>query len=127
MIKLNNPTPEWGHEILTPEGKAIRMPKYAFRLLRKLGVLEHNRAQLKPIIYQLLDRQYDDLLMGLRHLLGKYLDGPDWCVCHCRECQSKESQTDNTSLPGHKHPESNIEADTDRIIRDIKARRKIAA
>jgi hypothetical protein len=122
MIQINTVSPDWGHALLTPEGKEIRVPKSAFEPLRKLGVLERNRAQLKPIIYQLMDREYDDLLMGLRHMLGKDLGGPAWCVCHCQECRDRDLQTENIQMPGRKHPG----IDTDKIVREIKARRKAA-
>jgi hypothetical protein len=122
MINIITVAPDWGHLLLTPDGNEIRVPKSAFESLRKLGVLERNRAQLKPIIYSLLDRKYDDLLMGLRQLLGRDLEGPAWCECHCRDCQRKESITDNTRLPGHKNPGIN----TDRIVQEIKARRRAA-
>ncbi len=121
-------TPEWGHSLLTPEGKEIRVPKSAFEPLRRLGALERNRAKLRPIIYQLLGREYDDLLMGLRHLLGINLNGPEWCVCHCRECRQIESQTENIRLPGQKLPVVDTQGmDTDKIVREVVSRRKIAA
>ncbi len=91
MIEINTVAPDWGHPLMTPEGKEIRVPKDAFECLRKLGVLERNRAILKPLIYELLDPQYDDLLMGLGRLLGRDLHGPLWCICRCRECQGREA------------------------------------
>lgn len=112
---------------MTPDGKEIRVPKFAFEPLRRLGVLERNRAQLKPLIYQLMDPLYDDLVMGLRQLLGPDLSGPNWCVCHCRECQKKATQTDNTSLPGQRFSGFYAGTDTDAIVREVRARRRIAA
>lgn len=121
MIKINIVTPDWGHPLITPEGKVIRVPKSAFEPLRKLGVLERNRAQLKPSIYEFLDPQYDCLAMGLRQLLGPDLTGPAWLVCGCDECK-REPQI-NTRMPGQKQPG----IDTDKIIAEIKARRQKAA
>jgi hypothetical protein len=130
MIESNTSVrPDWGHALLTPfvdksgretSPREIRVPRDAFQHLRKMGVLERNRAQLKPIIYGLLDPNYDDLLRGIGRLIGRDLSGPAWLVCKCYECQAKFSDLDHTRLPGR----STLEQDeASRIVREVKARR----
>jgi hypothetical protein len=91
---------QWGHPLLTPEGREIRVPAPAFRRLRRLGVLMRNSAQLSERIYELLDPQYDSITEGLRLLLGPDLSGPAWCRCDCKECRERASEADRTPLPG---------------------------
>jgi hypothetical protein len=89
---------EWGHPLLTPDGREIRVPLSAFGTLRKLGVLQKNKNRLNDRIYELIDPQYDSITEGLRHLLGDDLSGPKWCSCGCRECQGKASELDDSRL-----------------------------
>lgn len=112
--------PDWGHALLTPDGREIRVPAAAFSLLRNLGVLANNKARLSPMIYDFLDPQYDCLALGLRQLLGPDLSGPAWLVCGCMECRESEAVMDNTRLPRQSVPG----VDTDRIVADVLARRK---
>ena len=79
----------WGHALMTPEGKVICVPKWAFPKLRRLGVLEKNTARLSPAIYRLLEPSFDCLTDGLSKLLGRDCSGPDWVVCRCRECYER--------------------------------------
>lgn len=110
MIQTDIVAPEWGHPLMTPEGQEIRVPKSAFASLRRLGMLERNRAQLKPSIYEFLDPQYDSLTEGLRHLLGTDLSGPKWVICHCGDCRNKQPY---------------IRPDlADHAMRELKAKRK---
>ena len=93
-------SPHWGHPLTTPDGREIRVPKRAFPILRKLGLLENGRAKLHPAAYLMMHQQYDSITQGLRHLLGSDLSGPAWLVCHCRECMRHASEADDTELPG---------------------------
>lgn len=105
---------EWGHPLLTPDGREIRVPLSAFGTLRKLGALERNKNRLSARIYELIDPQYDSVTEGLRHLLGEDLAGPRWCACSCRECQGKASDLDDSRLS---------EMMVNQIISEVKARR----
>lgn len=98
MIAIGRARPEWGHALLTPLGDEIRVPRSVFPILRRLGVLQGNAAQLTTRIYALLDQDYDCLTDGLRLILGANLEGPTWCVCKCRACQSKASDLDHSRL-----------------------------
>lgn len=91
--------PDWGHPLQTPEGGEIRVPKWAFPKLRKLGLLVRNRAELSPRIYQFLNPQLDTLTEGLRILLGPGASGPEWVVCKCRECMRKKEDVDHMPVP----------------------------
>jgi len=79
----------WGHEVLTPDGKSIRLPLKAIITLRRLGALDRfqGKPQLKPFIYELLDPDYDSLTDGLRRLLGEDATGPTWLICRCKSCR----------------------------------------
>lgn len=95
---------QWGHPLLTPDGRLIRVTASTFPLLRKLGVLARNKPVLSGRIYDLLNPEYDSLAPGLRQLLGRDLTGPAWLVCTCRAC--KERGCDNVRLPGQMVPET---------------------
>jgi hypothetical protein len=105
---------EWGHPLLTPDGREIRVPLSAFGTLRKLGALQKNKNRLTDRIYELIDPQYDSITEGLRHLLGRDLLGPNWCSCGCRECQGKEGELDDTRLS---------EVRVDQILSEIRGSR----
>lgn len=79
----------WGHPLVTPDGRTIRVPHSAFASLRKLGLLVRNKNRLSPLVYELLDPQYDCLAVGLRQLLGVDLSGPKWVMCNCHKCRGK--------------------------------------
>jgi hypothetical protein len=91
---------EWGHLLVTPEGKTIRVPAFAFRKLRLLGALLGNSNRLSPKIYQLIRPEFDCISEGLGHLLGKDLSGPSWVLCACKDCQRKAAESDHRALPG---------------------------
>ena len=96
--------PEWGHPLIGPKGEILRVPLWAYKKLHRLGVKKRYSIHLLPTIYELLNPKFDVLTdVRLRRLLGADLGGPDWLVCHCRECKHKESQTDNTPMPGRAH------------------------
>ena len=81
--------PDWGHPLKTPEGIEIRVPSWAFTSLRRLGLLVENKAQLSPMIYQMLEPQFDCLMDGLSRMLGRDCSGPEWCLCGCDQCKAK--------------------------------------
>jgi hypothetical protein len=118
---------EWGHPLITPDGQEIRVPLFAFGTLRKLGLLQNNKNRLSPIVYNFLDPQYDSITEGLRYLLGADMQGPKWLVCHCEECKAKLGEIGNTRMPGQRHSGDYVPCDTDKIVRDVKSRRRIAA
>jgi hypothetical protein len=74
----------WGHGLITPEGREIRVPKLALVKLKRMGLLQRRRAQLSPLIYGILE--HENLAEGLRQLLGGDLNGPAWVICNCAEC-----------------------------------------
>jgi hypothetical protein len=117
---------EWGHPLITPDGRVISVPIFAFGTLRKLGLLQNNKNRLSPTIYEFIDPQYDSITEGLRQLLGKELTGPEWCRCGCQECREKQAAADNTRLPGQRDPGIGLK-ETDRIVNEVKSKRKIAA
>jgi len=82
--------PEWGHPLICPDGRIIRVPSYVIAQLRKKGLLEYQRNRLKSSIYELINPQYDCMMDGLRHVLGSDLSGPEWIVCDCRYCREKK-------------------------------------
>jgi hypothetical protein len=102
--------PEWGHPLITPEGRIIRVPADTFPQLRRLGLLVNNKPRLSPKVYEFLDPQYDCLALGLRQLLGSDLAGPAWLVCDCDECMGKGTYRDATLAS--------------RVVDEVKARRK---
>ncbi len=81
---------QWGHALVTPEGREIRVPKFALVKLRRMGLLERRRARLSPFIYEVLD--HENLTEGLRRLLGPDLSGPAWLACRCSECCEGSTQ-----------------------------------
>jgi hypothetical protein len=80
---------EWGHLVLDPDGREIRVPAKAIVKLRRLGLLIKRRGtpQISAFIYRLLGSEYDALTDGLRSLLGEDVSGPEWLVCHCGTCK----------------------------------------
>jgi hypothetical protein len=67
--------PEWGHPLLTPDGKTIRVPAFAFAKLRRLGAFLGKSNRLSPRIYQLIQPEFDCIAEGLGRLLGEDLSG----------------------------------------------------
>lgn len=94
---------EWGHPILTPDGREIRVPNI-FQYLKALGlVVRHQELglyQLRVAVYAMLaDPGYVPLLGPLRRLLGVDVSGPVWTQCYCRRCQRREEVRDRTRAP----------------------------
>jgi hypothetical protein len=113
--------PEWGHPLLTPDGKTIRVPASAFAKLRRLGAFLGKSNRLSPRIYDLMKPEFACIIEGLVRLLGEDLSGPNWVQCTCKSCQDKKSGSDHTRLPG-RNP-----FDDDRIsvlVREIVHKRK---
>ena len=101
------------------------MPASAFPPLRRLGLLEENRAKLLPAIWLFIQPQFDAITKGLRHLLGPDLSGPEWLVCHCRRCQKRAADIDHTRPPG-RNPMDAIQAEEAiRKYRSEKRARKV--
>jgi hypothetical protein len=113
--------PEWGHPLLTPEGKTIRVPASAFAKLRRLGVLLGKSNRLSPRIYQLVQPEFDCITEGLGRLLGEDLSGPNWVQCTCKSCQYRAAESDQTQLPG-RNPIDDARAEE--IVREIVRNRK---
>ena len=105
---------EWGHPLLTPDGREIRVPLKAFGTLRKLGLLMGNKNRLSERIYDYIETEYDSITEGLRLLLGDDLSGPRWCACDCRECQGKASDLDDSRMS---------KVRVSQIVSEMKARR----
>jgi hypothetical protein len=82
---------ECGHDLETPDGKIIQVPKFAFVALKKKGLLDRRRAKLKPEIYDVL-KHGETLLDGLGRILGSNLEGPEWCLCFCHDCLKARGQ-----------------------------------
>ena len=118
---LSPVVPEWGHPLITPEGKEIRVPAFAFRKLRQLGALLGNSNRLSPRIYQLIRPEFDCISEGLGRLLGEDLSGPSWVLCTCKDCQCKAAESDHTMLPGRNPLD---EARAEEIVKTVMARRK---
>ena len=97
--------PDWGHPLIGLSGEVLRVPRFVYDQLHQLGVKKRYSIHLSPAIYEMLDPKYDTLTNGLRRLIGSKLDGPAWLVCTCEECRRRESQTDNTEMPGRSRSE----------------------
>ena len=113
--------PEWGHPLVTPEGKTVRVPAFAFRKLRQLGALLGNSNRLSPRVYEFVRHEFDCLGEGLGRLLGQDLSGPSWVLCACKDCQRKAAESDHTALPGRNPLD---DARTEEIVREIVRKRK---
>jgi hypothetical protein len=113
--------PEWGHPLLTPEGKTIRVPASAFAKLRRLGAFLGKSNRLSPKIYQLIRPEFDCITEGLGRLLGADLSGPSWVVCRCKDCQRRAAESDRTALPGRNPLDDER---TSALVREIVRRRK---
>lgn len=103
--------PKWGHPILTPDEDEIRLPYDAFPRLRRMGLLGKNRNkglyQINDEIYQFFEPACDGLMDGLRQLLGYDMTGPDWLICHCRDCNRRREEADKTLPPEFQRKHAN--------------------
>ena len=113
--------PEWGHPLLTPYGKTIRVPASAFAKLRRLGAFLGKSNRLSPRIYQLIRPEFDCITEGLGRLLGKDLSGPSWVLCACKDCQRRAEESDRTALPGRNPLD---DESTSALVREIVRKRK---
>ncbi len=113
--------PEWGHPLLTPDGKTIRVPASAFAKLRRLGAFLGKSNRLSPRIYQIIQPEFDCITEGLGRLLGEDLSGPSWVQCTCKSCQDKNAESDHTMLPGRNALD---DARAEEIVREIVGKRK---
>ncbi len=86
---------EPGHPILNPEGKEIKLPAFAFKMLRKLHVIsrdpESGRLQIKREIYDFLRPEFESLIDGLRQILGDDCSGPKIPFCDCSTCRPEDT------------------------------------
>ena len=118
---------DWGHPLMTPDGRIIRIPN-VFEFLKDLDLIVRDRAtglpRLRPIIYEYLQSDYDSLLvlpkntvgsvsrgratrrerrrstgLSLRQILGTDLSGPEAVCCNCGECIRKVEDADRTPMP----------------------------
>lgn len=100
----------WGHALLTPEGEEIRLPQYAFRQLRQLGLLQRNRErgllQITSLVYEFMRPEYSGLLGALRSILGEddlqFLTGPTVVDCRCKPCKRERRQIARNLMPDWK-------------------------
>lgn len=113
--------PEWGHPLLTPDGKTVRVPASAFAKLRRMGAFLGKSNRLSPRIYQLIQPEFDCITDGLGRLLGEDLSGPSWVQCTCKSCQDRTAESDQTKLPG-KNPFD--DDGTSALVREIVRKRK---
>jgi hypothetical protein len=88
--------PEWGHKLLVWDtGTYIRVPKFVFPILRKLGLLINNKAILSPLVVLYLnDRKLDPVVHALRIVLGPDLSGPRHVKCNCDDCRESTNLDD---------------------------------
>jgi hypothetical protein len=107
--------------LVTPEGKTIRVPAFAFQRLRQLGALMGNSNRLSPRIYEFVRPEFDCISEGLGRLLGADLSGPSWVLCTCKDCQRKASEADHTALPGRNPLDA---ARAEEIVKAVTAKRK---
>jgi len=92
--------PDWGHPIVTPDGREIRVPHWAMQELRKANFLVGNTAELKAVIYGALGKLQNNLISeDLSRVLGPDLSGPATVECYCGSCQKAHSDVDDTPLP----------------------------
>jgi hypothetical protein len=98
---------QWGHPILTPDGRVIRVPN-VFQFLEDLDLIVRDRTtgfhRLRPIIHEYLQPDYESLMTlpdgrSLRRILGKDLTGPLAVECYCKECQAIVQDADRTPMP----------------------------
>ena len=86
---------EPGHPILNPEGEEIRLPAFAFKMLRRLGVIsrdpESGRLQIKREVYDFLRPEFESLTDGLRQILGDDCSGPKKSFCDCSTCRPEDT------------------------------------
>ena len=113
--------PEWGHPLIAPDGRTIRVPASAFAKLRRLGSFLGKSNRLSPRIYDLIHPDFDCITEGLGRLLGEDLSGPSWVFCTCKSCQDKKAESDHTRLPGRNPLDA---ARAEEIVRDVRAKRK---
>ena len=81
----------------------MRVPHYAFKLLRKMNLLEKRRAKLRSIIYSLLDNNAFTLAEGIGKLLSvdrsKWkIIGPGLVDCSCYGCKRKKLYAEQENL-----------------------------
>ena len=120
-FSISSSAPEWGHPLVTPEGKTIHVPAFAFRKLRQLGALLGNTNRLSSRIYVYIRPEFNCLSEGLGCLLGEDLSGPSWVQCTCKDCQRKAAESDRTALPG-RNPLDDDRASA--LVREIVRKRK---
>ena len=108
---------------MTPEGKVIRVPAFAFRKLRQLGALLGNSNRLSPRIYEFVRPEFDCLGEGMGRLLGEDLSGPSWVLCACKDCRRRAAELDHTPLPGRNPLDDER---TSALVREIVRHRKYA-
>jgi len=114
-------TPEWGHSLITPEGREIRVPAFAFRKLRQLGALMGNSNRLSPRTYEFVRPEFNCISEGIGRVLGEDLSGPAWVLCTCKDCQRRAAESDRTALPGRNRLDDER---TTALVREITRNRK---
>ncbi|HYA41352.1 MAG TPA: hypothetical protein VEF34_08620 [Syntrophobacteraceae bacterium] len=50
QLPLSPVLPEWGHPLITPDGRTIRVPAFAVAKLRRLGALLGKTNRLSPSV-----------------------------------------------------------------------------
>jgi hypothetical protein len=108
--------PLWGHPLaIWDTGKTIRVPNFAFALLRQRGLLIGNKAVLSPVITRYFsDPSLHAITAPLKMLIGEDLNGPNTVVCRCKECREKTNVDDSRASNYH----------TRQIVREVTAHRR---
>lgn len=113
-----------GHELLNPFGERICVSKITFRTLDMRGYLQRDHGtglkQIKPsLIHFFLQLERTTYHRELYTVLGPDFSGPSVVVCGCHQCKERlASESDDARISGVR---------TAQIVKEVKARRKIAA
>lgn len=97
-----------GHEILNHLGNKIRVTARTIEALKRRNYLRRDHPtgllQINPNLYPaFLELENGDHRKPFMRELGADCSGPRVAVCHCKECQSRESDLDYTRLSTEHH------------------------
>lgn len=112
-----------GHELLNHLGDKIRVTARTIKALSRRNYLRRDHPsgllQINPRLYPtFLALENSDHRKPFMRELGADCSGPRVAVCHCKSCQSRESDLDHTRLSTEHHRQQ-VKA----VLKDIKARR----
>jgi hypothetical protein len=118
-----------GHEMLNHLGERICVTAHTLRSLDSRHYLRRDQEtgllQINPDLYPaFLEIEGGDHRAKFFREIGADCKGPNVAKCKCRECQAKMADGDHTRLPGRNRLEQD---EASKIVREIKARRRVAA